>query len=59
MTLRCSLLTALWPTTDALQLEDLAIGSDQITATLVAIQPSGTCPLCGGPSRRVHSHYPR
>ena len=59
MTIRCSLPTALLPATDALQLEALAISPDQVTATLVAIQPVGSCPLCGGPSRRIHSHYPR
>ena len=59
MTIRCSLPTALLPTTNALQLEGLAIGPDQITATLVAIQPVGSCPLCGTSSRRIHSHYPR
>ena len=59
MSIRCSLPTALLPATDALQLEGVAIGPDQITTTLVAIQPVGCCLLCGGLSRRIHSHYPR
>ena len=59
MTIRCSLPTALLPATDALHLEGLAIAPDQVTATLVAMQPVGSCPLCGGLSRRIHSHYPR
>src|SRR5687768_361524 len=59
MTIQCSLPTALLPATDALQLEGIAIGPDQITATLVAIQPRDACPLCGGHSQRIHSHYRR
>ncbi len=59
MTIGCSLPTALLPATDALHLEGIAIGPDQITATLVAMQPVGSCPLCGSPSRRIHSRYPR
>jgi transposase len=55
----CSLPAALLPATAALQLEGITISSDQITATLVAIQAMGCCPLCGGFSRRIHSHYPR
>ena len=58
MLIHCSLPTALLPATDAFHLQGIAIGPDQITATLVAIQPVGSCPLCGGPSRRIHSHYP-
>ncbi len=59
MTIRCSLPTALLPAPEALRLEGLAIAPEQITATLVAIQPVGSCPLCGTSSRRIHSHYPR
>jgi transposase len=59
MTIRCSLPTVLLPSTDALQLEGIAIGPDQITVRLHATRPVVPCPLCGGPSRRMHSRYPR
>lgn len=55
----CSLPTALLLRTDALQLEGIAIAPDQITATLRATRTGAPCPLCGGLSRRIHSHYPR
>lgn len=51
--------TALLPATDALQLENVTITPEQITATLVAIRPAAPCPQCGERSRRIHGSYSR
>jgi transposase len=54
-----TLATSLLPVSDGLRLEDVAIGPDQIVATLVATLPRGACPVCGTWSESIHSHYQR
>ena len=54
-----TLATSLLPLSGGLRLEDVAIGPDQIVATLVAASPRGTCPVCSTWSESVHSHYQR
>lgn len=54
-----TLATSLLPLGDGLRLEDVAIGPDQIVATLIATSPRGTCPVCGIWSESVHSQYQR
>jgi transposase len=54
-----TLATSLLPLEHGLHLEDVAIGPDQIIATVVATSPRGTCPVCGTWSEAVHSRYQR
>ena len=54
-----TLATALIPSAPGLRLDEVTIGPDRITATLIATRPSTPCPLCGRPARRVHSAYRR
>lgn len=49
----------LLPDPGALRLERVQFADDQITITVRTSLPSGTCPLCGRSSIRVHSRYNR
>jgi transposase len=49
----------LLPVTTGLRLQTVTIGPDEVCATLVATRSAAPCPLCGGLSRRIHSHYQR
>lgn len=55
------LLQTLLPNTSLLRLNNYAIGSDDSTLTLnlSSTQTTAQCPLCGGSSQKVHSHYER
>lgn len=54
-----TLATSLLPPDRGLRLDDVSIGPDQIVATLEAITPRATCPICGIWSEAVHSLYQR
>jgi transposase len=54
-----TLATSLLPLEQSLRLEDVTIGPDQVVATVVAMSPRGTCPVCGTWSKAVHSLYQR
>ncbi|MBM0744707.1 transposase family protein [Phormidium sp. CLA17] len=53
-------LQALLPSTSLLQLESYAIESgDCLLLNLSPTQTIVPCPLCGGLTHRIHSHYER
>src|SRR5690242_14418558 len=54
-----TLATALTPSAPGLRLAAITIGSDRMTAALIATRPTTPCPRCGRLARRVHSVYRR
>ena len=54
-----TLATSVLPIADGLRLDDVSIGPDRIVATLEAMAPRSTCPVCGTWSEAVHSQYQR
>src|SRR5437868_2709181 len=54
-----TLATTLLPAAPGLQLAQVVLGADQITATIVPTQSGSACPACGHHSRSVHSRYQR
>lgn len=54
-----SLATTLVPNTADLALEDVSIGTAEVTATLLATRTEAPCPLCSRLSHRIHSRYQR
>jgi transposase len=59
MSTTASLATTLIPNTTDLVLEDITIGTTEVTAILLATRTEAPCPLCGWVSRRIHSRYQR
>lgn len=59
MSTTASLATTLIPNTIDLVLEDVTIGTTEVTAILLATHMEAPCPLCGCLSRRIHSRYQR
>src|SRR5689334_12369825 len=54
-----TLATALLSTAPGVHLETVAVGPEQITATLITTELRSPCPLCGRLSAQIHSHYQR
>jgi transposase len=54
-----TLATTLLPPAPGLQIDAIALGPDQITATLIATRLRSPCPVCGCHSQQVHSRYQR
>src|SRR5919202_4695050 len=52
-------LTRLLPQAPGLQLRDVTITERGVSVGLMATAPSAACPLCGQPTRRIHSRYTR
>ncbi len=53
------LVERLLPVCLPLRLRELVVTAQDVTLGLICDQSVATCPLCGEPSRRVHSHYSR
>lgn len=53
------LIKRLMPVCLPLQLRELVVTAQDVTLGLISDQLAASCPLCGEPSRQVHSHYSR
>src|SRR5690242_8230943 len=54
-----SLVKGLFPEGTSLQVKRLEITSEEVTLVVSSTRLEGRCPLCGEPTRRVHSRYER
>jgi hypothetical protein len=59
MSTTATLATTLVPQSTDLLLEDVVIGTAEVSVSLLATRSAAPCPLCGCLSKRIPSHYQR